>query len=153
MLTAILSSVAAIIGIIFAVYIFPPNLTLEDIQVKGKYNFDARLIIKNLGKLPAYNVVLDVISMNLTMNGITLQNNNMINCGIPTKRLVSDEKMEQPACPHVEIPVGTSLNSCDYKLKLKYDFRFLWFSKTIEKYWHIELRSSEDDFVWNHKML
>ena len=56
--------------------------------------------------------------------------------------------MEFPICPHVGVPPGTSLNSCDYTLKLKYDLRLPFFSMRMHKQWHVELRCVEDEFTW-----
>ncbi len=146
------TSISGIIVFLVAYYAFPPNLSVEEVKDKGKHNFESRLIVKNIGKLPAFNVVVDVSNMNFVMGGINTTNTNTTDCGGPINKLAPGEKMEIPAVPHVGMPVGTSLQTCDYNLTLKYQFRLLFFKKMQEKHWHVELRNSGDEFTWQVAM-
>ena len=73
---------------------------------------------------------------------------NATDCGIPISKLASGEKTDIPAVPHVGMPVGSSLQSCDYKLKLKYEFRLPFYKTIMEKHYYVELRNSGEEFTW-----
>jgi hypothetical protein len=77
---------------------------------------------------------------------------NTTDCGVPIRKLASGEKTEMPAVPHVGMPVGSSLQTCDYTLKLKYEFRLPFYIKSLEKLWHVELRNAGDEFAWQIAM-
>ena len=142
------TSLLGIIGFLTAYYAFPPNLSIEEVKDKTKHNFESRLVLKNIGKMPAYNIILDVSNMNFVMGGINMENMNTTDCGAPISKLAAGEKTEIPAVPHVGVPAGTSLNSCDYKLKIKYEFRLPFYRTILEKNWYIELRNSGGVFTW-----
>lgn len=147
-----ITSVMSIIGFLTAYYAFPPNLSIEEVKDKTKHNFESRLIIKNIGKIPAFNVIADISNMNLVIGGINMTNMNTTDCGIPITKLASGEKTEISAVPHVGMPVGSSLQSCDYTLKLKYEFRLPFYKTIISKNYFIELRSSGEEFTWQVSM-
>ena len=142
------ASLIGIIGFFTAYYAFPPNLSIEEIKDKTKHNFESRLIVKNIGKMPAFNIVADVSNMNFVMSGITMNNINTIDCGVPISTLAAGEKTEIPAVPHVGMPAGSALQVCDYKLKLKYEFRLPFYRTILEKNWYVELRNAENEFTW-----
>jgi hypothetical protein len=146
------TSILGIIGFLTAYYAFPPNLSIEEVKDKTKHSFESRLIIKNIGKIPAFNIVSDVTAMNFVMGGMNMTNMNTIDCGIPITKLASGEKTEIPALPHVGMPVGVNLQTCDYMLKLKYEFRLPFYKTILEKCWHVELRNSGDEFTWQMAM-
>jgi hypothetical protein len=146
------TSILGIIGFLTAYYAFPPNLSIEEVKDKTKHNFESRLIIKNIGKIPAFNIVADVSTMNFVMGGINMTNMNTTDCGVPITKLASGEKTEIPAVPHVGMPVGSSLQSCDYTLKLKYEFRLPFYKTIMEKSWHVELRNTGKEFTWQIAM-
>ncbi len=146
------TSVLGVIGFLTAYYAFPPNLSIDEVKDKTKHNYESRLVIKNIGKLPAFNVIVDVSRMNLVMGGITMSDLNTTDCGVPIQKLVSGEKTEIPAVPHVGMPVGSSLQSCDYEMTLKYEFRLPFYRTILKKVWHVELRNSGDDFTWQTAM-
>lgn len=146
------TSIVGVIGFLTAYYAFPPNLSIEEVKDKTKHNFESRLIVKNIGKLPAFNVIADVQAMNLIMGGLNMTNMNTTDCGVPIKKLASGEKTKIPAVPHVGMPVGSSLQSCDYILKLKYEFRLPFYKTILEKNWHVELRSTKEEFTWQTAM-
>ena len=146
------TSLLGLIVMVAAYYAFPPNLSLEEIKDKGKINFESRLVVKNIGKLPAFNVVVDVAKMNFVMGGLNVTNIATTDCGVPTEKLASGEIMEIPVCPHVAVPPGSNLQSCDYDLILKYDLRLLFFKKLLKKRWHVELRMTDTDFTWQTSM-
>jgi hypothetical protein len=146
------TSILGAIGFLTAYYAFPPNLTIEEVKDKTKNNFESRLVIRNIGKIPAFNIVLDVSNMNFLIGGMNMTNMNTTDCGAPITRLASGEKTEIPALPHVGMPVGISANSCDYILKLKYELRLPFYKKLMDKIWHVELRNSEEEFTWQIAM-
>lgn len=146
------TSIVGVIGFLTAYYAFPPNLSIEEVKDKTKHNYESRLIVKNIGKLPAFNVIIDVRAMNLQIGGITMTNMDTIDCGVPITKLSSGEKTEIPAVPHVGMPVGSSLQSCNYSLKLKYEFRLPFYRTILEKLWYVELRNSGDEFTWQISM-
>lgn len=141
------------LGFLTAWYAFPPNLSIEEVKDKGKHNYESRLLIKNIGKMPASNVVADVEKMNLKMGGMNMTDMTAIDCGQPITHLASGEKTEVSAVPHVGMPVGTSLESCDYQLKLKYELKLPFLTKKLSKSWHVELRNSGQEFTWQVKMV
>ncbi len=147
------TSLTGALAFLAAYYAFPPNLTVEEVKDKGKHNFESRLVIRNIGKLPAHHIVADVKHMNFRMGRVDLRNLNTENCGVPTRELAASEKMELPACPHVGMPVGTSLDSCDYTLVLSYDLRLPFFRKRRSKAWRIELRNSGSESTWQASLL
>ncbi len=142
------TSILGIIGFLTAYYAFPPNLSIEEVKDKTKHNFESRLVIKNIGKIPAFNIITDVSTMNFVIGGINMNNMNTTDCGTPITKLASGEKTEIPAVPHVGMPVGSSLQTCDYMLKLKYEFRLPFYKTLLEKSWHVELRNSGDEYTW-----
>ena len=142
------TSIFGIIGFLTAYYAFPPNLSIEEVKDKTKHNFESRLVLKNIGKIPAFNVIADVSEMNFVMGGMNMTNMNATDCGIPISKLASGEKTDIPAVPHVGMPVGSSLQSCDYKLKLKYEFRLPFYKTIMEKHYYVELRNSGEEFTW-----
>jgi len=73
-------------------------------------------------------------------------------CGRPIEKLSSDEKTEIPALPHVSVPAGTSLDSCDYNLILKYQIHIAWLKKVLTKRWRVELRNTGSEFAWQISM-
>jgi hypothetical protein len=146
------TSLIGMIGFLTVYYAFPPNLSIEEVKDKTKHNYESRLVLKNIGKMPAFNVVVDVAEMNFMMGGINMTNMNTTDCGVPISRLSAGEKTEIPAVPHVGMPVGTSLNSCDYKLGLKYEFRLPFYTTLITKNYYVELRNSQEDFTWQVSM-
>ena len=147
------TSLASALAFLAAYYAFPPNLTVEEVKDKGKHNFESRLVIRNIGKLPAHHIVADVKHMNLRMGGLDFRDVNTENCGVPTRELAASEKMELSACPHVGMPVGTSLHSCDYILILSYEVRLPFFKKRRSKSWRIELRNSGSESTWQASLL
>jgi len=142
------TSILGIIGFFTAYYAFPPNITIEEVKDKTKSNFESRFVVKNIGKIPAFNIVLDVSKMNFTIGGISMSDTTATDCGIPITKLASGEKTEIPALPHIGMPAGTSVNTCDYLLKIKYEFRLPFYKTLLDKVWHVELRNSEDEFTW-----
>ncbi len=146
------TSILGIIAFLTAYYAFPPNLSIEEVKDKTKHNYESRLVVKNIGKLPAFNVIADVAAMNCVMGGINITNMNATDCGVPIKKLALGEKTEIPAVPHIGMPVGSSLQSCDYTLKLKYEFRLPFYRTLLEKTWRIELRNFRDEFAWQVAM-
>lgn len=142
------TSLLGVFAFLTAWYALPPNLSIEEVKKKGRFNFESRLSIRNIGRLPAFNVIVDVEKMNLVMGGINMQDMTAIDCGVPTQCLAAGETMELPACPHVGVPPGTNLASCDYELILKYEQRMLFFKRHLKKRYHVELRNSGDEFTW-----
>jgi hypothetical protein len=147
-----ITSLLGVMAFLTAYYAFPPNLSVEEGKYKGKHNFESRLIVQNIGKMPAYNVVIDVKKMNFRVDGILTEDMNTEDCGVPTKALAASEKMEIPACPHVYMPVGSSLDSCDYMLVLKYDLPLPFHKFPREKCFDVELRNSGSDFTWQVRL-
>ncbi len=146
------TSILGIIGFLTAYYALPPNLSIEEVKDKTKHNFESRFVIKNIGKLPAFNVIADISTMNFLMGSINMSNLNTKDCGIPIKKLAAGEKTEIPAVPHIGMPVGSDFQSCDYSLKLKYEFRLPFYKTSMEKYWYVELRNSGEEFAWQIAM-
>ena len=146
------TSILGIIAFITAYYAFPPNLSIEEVKDKTKHNYESRLVIKNIGKIPAFNIVTDVSAMNFVAGGINMTDMNATDCGTPITKLASGEKTEIPAVPHVGMPVGSSLQSCDYMLKLKYEFRLPFYKTILEKNWYVQLRNSGDEYTWQTAM-
>ena len=146
------TSILGVIGFLTAYYAFPPNLSIEEVKDKTRHNFESRLAIKNIGKIPAFNIVTDVSAMNFVIGGLNMTNMSTTDCGAPITKLASGEKTDIAAVPHVGMPVGSSLQSCGYNLKLKYEFRLPFYKTIIEKIWHVELRNSGDEFTWQVSM-
>lgn len=146
------TSILGVIGFLTAYYAFPPNLTIEEVKDKGKHNFESRLVIKNIGKIPAFRVIADVSQMNFVVGGMNMTNMSAIDCGSPISKLASGEKTEIPAVPHVGMPVGSSLQSCDYILTLKYQLQLPFYKTILEKVWHVELRNSGTEYTWQVAM-
>lgn len=146
------TSVLGILGFLTAYYAFPPNLSIDEVKDKLNFNFESRLVLKNIGKIPAYNIVLDICEMNFVVGGLNMKNMNATDCGVPIAKLASGEKTEIPAMPHVGMPVGSNLISCDYKLKIKYELRLPFYRTILEKNYYVELRNSVDGFTWQVSM-
>jgi hypothetical protein len=146
------TSILGIIGFLTAYYAFPPNITIEEVKDKTKNNFESRLVVKNIGKIPAFNIILDFSKMNFTVGGISMSDCNSTDCGIPITKLAAGETTEIPALPHIGMPAGTNVNTCDYILKIKYELRLPFYKTIMDKIWHIELRNSGDEFVWQVAM-
>lgn len=144
-----ITSLLGMLAFLVAYYALPPNLSVVEVKDKNKnHNFESRLIIKNLGNLPAFNIVADIYEMNFVIGGINMNNITAIDCGSKVTRLSHSEEMELPVVPHVSIPAGMNLSSCDYTLLLKYDFKLPFYSKQLSKSWRIELRNLPAGFAW-----
>ena len=148
------SLVISIIAIIAACYAFSPNLTIETIK-NGPQNTVSRIIIKNIGMIPAYNITANGYGINYERAGITSRNNRFTNYAKgATLQLATDETMEIPAC--VEVVGGLSpssaFKSCDYDLVLKYDFKIFGFTSSLNKKWFIKLQNAQDGFVWTTRL-
>lgn len=146
------TSILGIIGFLTAYYAFPPNLSVEEVKDKSTHNFESRLVVKNIGKMPAFNIMADVSHMNFVVGGMNMTNMNATDCGSPITKLAAGEKTEMPAVPHVGMPVGLSLNTCDYHLKLKFEFRLPFYKTILEKNYYVELRNSGSEFTWQVSM-
>lgn len=146
------TSIVSVLALLSACYAFLPNLSVEEVRDKGPHNFESRLRIKNVGRLPAFNVVADVSGMNLRMGGLNIQDMNMSDCGVPISKLAAGETTEFPVVPHVGMPVATNLQNCEYDLTLKYQIRLPLVRKTLEKRWHVELRNAGNEFTWQVAM-
>lgn len=142
------TSVLSLLAALAAFYAFPPNLALESVRDKGRSNFESRLVFKNIGKLPAFDVIGNVAHMNFVLGGLQVNDATFTNCGFPTERLSAGETMEFPACPHARIPAGSSLQSCNYDLSMKYELRLPFIKRRLTKRWHVELRNAGDHFTW-----
>jgi hypothetical protein len=142
------TSVLGLLAALAVLYAFPPNLALESVRDKGPTNFESRLLFKNIGKMPAFNVTGDVTNMKLRLDGLQLTKVSINNCGFPTERLSIDETMEFPACPHSSVPAGSSLQACEYDLCMKYQMRLPFIRRRLAKQWHVELRKAGNDFTW-----
>lgn len=146
------TSILGVIGFLTAYYAFPPNISLDEVKDKSKNNFESRLVLKNIGKTPAFRITFDVSEMNFVVDGLRMTNMSTTDCGVPITRLAAGEKTDIPAMPHVAMPVGSNLQSCDYKLNMKYELRLPFYKKLIEKSYYVELRDSVDEFVWQISM-
>jgi hypothetical protein len=142
------TSVLGLLAALAALYAFPPNIALESVRDKGRTNFESRLVFKNIGKIPAFNVIGDVTNLNLRLAGLQLTNATFTNCGFPTERLSGGETMEFPACPHASVPAGSTLHSCEYDLCMKYEMRIPFIKRLLAKRWHVELRNARGEFTW-----
>lgn len=142
------TSVLGALGFFAAYYAFPPNLSIVEVKDKGKVNYESRLIFKNIGQLPAYHVVADVERMNVVIGGLNMTNMSATDCGFPVERLAAGESMECPVCPHVKVPPGSALTSCDYELIMKFEQRLPFVKKALKRRWHIELRNAGTEFTW-----
>jgi len=62
-----LTTILGLLSLLTAYYAFPPNLSVEEVVDKSSHSFESRLVVRNIGKLPAFNVIVDVSEMNFVM--------------------------------------------------------------------------------------
>ena len=130
-----------------------PNLSI--IEVIDKHNrlaFESRLLIKNLGLLPAYNIWANVHDCQFRASGLTVDDMTLKYNGKPTTKLGAGEQMEIPALPQVGLSPGMPIDACKYRLVLEHEARLPFYTKKTEKTWNVELRNFGGEFTWQITM-
>lgn len=149
-------SILGILGFIVIIYTIRPNLTIE--RVIDKHNrlaFESRLLIKNLGKLPAYNIWPNVYHCHFRVGGLKEDNLTLFYNGQPTEKLSGGETMEIATLPQVIIPPGIPIDECIYQLVLEYEARLPFYRKyhkKLKKKYRVELRPLGEEFAWQFSM-
>ena len=141
------------LGFLVTIHKLLPNLSITSIIDKhSRLAFESRLLVKNLGLLPAYTIWANMYEANLIVGG-----NNFIGLtnaynGKPTNKLSSGETMETPTLPGIGLTPGMPIDKCEYRLVLEYQARLPFYTKKIEKSWKIELRQLGGQFTWQFSM-
>jgi len=149
-----ITTLAGAIAFVLALYKLPPRLSIIEIKDRSPaHSFESRIIIKNIGKLPAYNVWANVICLYLTIGTTTVEGMRLSRNGRPVSKLDSDEVFNIPAIPQVGAPVGVQIDKCSYRLEVEYECKILWYTKSLKRYWNIELRNWGQGFVWQFTSL
>jgi len=130
-----------------------PNLSIERIIDKhSRLALESRLLIKNMGMLPAYNIWANVHNCQFRASGLNIDNMTLEYNGKPTTKLGAGEQMETPTLPQVGLSPGIPVDACKYRLVLEYVARLPFYPKKIEKTWSVELRSLGGEFTWQFTM-
>ena len=149
-----IGSLAGLVGLWATLISFQPDLDVESVvDVSKIFNAESRLRFKNLGKLPACNVRPDVHAINLAFAGCVMQD-----CGVYSgpdlfPRIAGGQSVETPIPIGMSFPPTTQFRSFSYELTLSYDTRLIFFSKSFQKSWRIELRPRPDGYSWLVKHL
>ena len=147
------TSLVGLVGFLVTIQVLLPNLSIE--RVIDKHNtlaFESRLLVKNLGRLPAYNIWANVFNCRFRGGGLAIGDITLTYNGQPTKKLGAGETMEVATLPQVGTTPGIQIEECEYRLMLEYQARLFFYRKKIIKAWHIELRPLGGDFTWQFTM-
>lgn len=145
-----LTSVSAFVSFYVAWIVFPPEIAIEGVVDKSKkLNSESRLKIKNLGKLPAININININNLNFIMSGIRMRNSTITNAPRPISRLANSESVEISITPGVFAEAGGYYSEFDYDIELAYEAKLFFIKKSFRKRWYVELRNIGDEFAWN----
>jgi hypothetical protein len=149
-----ITSVLGGIGYLVTLHYLLPRLTIIEVRnPHPKHSFESRIVVQNIGKLPAYRIWANPRNIDVAIGGVHMENSSLARCGQPATRLDGGEKMEIPALPSVGTDPGIPLALCKYKLELEYDFKLLGYRRTLKRFWNIELRNFPDGFIWQYSAL
>jgi hypothetical protein len=144
------TTVSGVIGAYIAWVTLPPKLRIDSVIDKSKkFNSESRLVLQNIGRLPAWNIRADLDKANLKVGGLTMSGSKMT-LGPNNTYLNPKETTEIPILSRLLHIPPAHMSSCDFELHLKYDVRILFFKKELQRTWHVELRNYDDGtFTWN----
>jgi len=149
-----ITSVVGLLGLYLAFLNFLPEIVIEGVVDKSNVlSSESKLILRNIGKLPARSIRADVEDFNLYVN-----TNRFIHCSIAggpnvASKLSSGESSEISITPGINFGAGARIDEFDYKLILKYFATLLFLKKTFSKVWKIELKNRADGFYWEVKII
>ena len=146
-----ITSVLGLIGLYLTFIGTVPSIVIEGTVEKSKrFNSESKLLIRNNGRLTAFNVRADVHNLSFEVNTNTFENCTFINCGPPlASRLSSGETTEITIRPGVDIGGGAHFDKYSYVLELIYQANLLFFRKTFTRRWMIKLKNYPDGYSWD----
>ena len=148
-----LSTLGGTVGLSLTWLSLPPSLTIAEVRDRHPHHsFESRFAVKNIGRLPAYDVWANVYEMQVVMGaGTRMEGVELVHNGPPVGRLDPAEITEVPVVPQIGMPPGLPLASCAYTLELEYHARILWRVVPRTRKWRIELRAFNDgSFAWQY---
>ncbi len=130
-----------------------PNLSIIEVIDKHiRFAFESRLLVKNLGLLPAYNIWANAYNLNFRSGGLAMDGMELACNGQPTTKLGAGEQMEVPTLPQVGLSPGMPIDACRYRLVLECVAKLPFYPKKINKTWNVELRPLGGEFTWQVTM-
>ncbi len=149
LVTAILATIGALIGLWLTWLKLPPKLCIEGTVDKSKkFNSESKIKIKNIGKLSAINVKADVENLCAGWDSVQMENCGFQDFPNVIGSLPSDESTEISVRPHITFEQGKQMTKFSYILTLKYQVKILLFKIRCSRKWKIELRRFEDGYTW-----
>ena len=146
--------VVSLLGLYLAFLGLLPEIVIEGVSDKSKvFNSESKLIVRNIGKLPARSIKADVEDFNLYVNTNRFTNCSAVGGPAVASRLSSGESSEISISPGINFGDGARIDEFDYKLTLKYFAKLLFFKKAFSKVWKIELKNRADGFYWEIKII
>lgn len=142
-------SVGSFVSTWTALLALPPELGVETVVDPSKdLSSESRLRVKNLGKLPAYNIRPLAEDINCEFGKIRVSNCQFHTGPRLIKSLANGESAEMPVLTGIHIAGGAPLTSCTYTLRIQYSARLMFLSRTFTKTWSVELRKRRDGYSW-----
>ena len=133
---------------------FLPELSIEGISDKSpKFNSKSRMIITNIGRLPAHNVRADAEKICAEIVGVTYTDIGGYDGPNIIGKLSFNEKSESSVTSGFRVDGNIGFESFSYILTLKYQARFLFIKKSLSRQWKVELSNFEDGYSWNITIL
>ncbi|MEZ5758755.1 MAG: hypothetical protein R3D86_11095 [Emcibacteraceae bacterium] len=130
----------------------PPNISIDRV-INGSTNSDSRLIITNLGLLPAYNVDADVEKLNVLIGSNRIVNGKGKHVGASATKISFNETTQIEACTDTYLDPGLKYDKCNFILVLRYDLKIFNWKHEYKKRYFIELRNTDDNFEWTYTMM
>ena len=144
------TSLVGLIGLLLAFLNFQPEIVIEGaVDQSRPFNSESKLRIKNNGRIAARNVRADVYNLSVKFGSILIQDCIFINCGPAlASRLSNGETTEIIIRPGLGLDQGQHFYEYSYTLAIMYQAKLLFFKKSFEKKWNIELNNYPDGYSW-----
>lgn len=127
-----------------------PKLSVESVVDRSKrFASESRLKIKNLGRLPAWNIRHDVQKLNLQFGNMVITNGEISIIDDLPGHLSAGESTQTKILGQIYRGGPIPINHMDCTLVLRYEARFLLFRKQLSRQWRVELRHLDDGFAWD----
>ena len=142
-------SLLGLIGLYVAWVNLPPQLHIEGVSDKSKkFNTKSRIIIKNIGKLPAYAVTADAEKICAVINTNRFINNDCYGFSTLPGKLAAGESSEISISPGVHVGGSLGFDEFSYFLTLKYHVKVFGLKMQLSNKWKVELSNYEDGYSW-----
>lgn len=149
-----ITSVVGLLGLYLAFLNFLPEIVIEGVVDKSNVlSSESKLILRNIGKLPAHSIKAAVENFNLYVNTNRFIGGSISGGPDVASKLSSGESSEISITPGINFGGGARIDEFDCRLILNYSAKLLFFKKAFSKVWKIELKNRADGFHWEIKIV